>query len=271
MDPAKWAAWRSGPAATGDQRQHQRRLRAASRHARRLGLAVVVRRAAISRRPGGARYRRVAGARHDFPVGGLAQLRTAPVADAVRGGHRAAGGGHPGAAADAARWHHPGSRRARCQRRAAVSGRRAAGAGRHAAGRRAPGRGQRARGDGDAGAAALARRRGAAARVDGRRQAVPAGVGRQAEPAARPPCPAPTSSCPTARACCARTRPARRDATGRWRRCCPRARNRGACGWSAARRPGPRIHAPSASTRAPAMWCWPTRTMPRASWTTSRS
>ena len=34
---------------------------------------------------------------------------------------------------------------------------------------------------------------------------------------------------------------------------------------------GPRIHAPSASTRAPAMWCWPTRTMPRASWTTSRS
>ena len=35
----------------------------------------------------------------------------------------------------------------------------AAGAGRHAAGRRAPGRGQRARGDGDAGAAALACRR----------------------------------------------------------------------------------------------------------------
>ena len=34
---------------------------------------------------------------------------------------------------------------------------------------------------------------------------------------------------------------------------------------------GPPIRAPLASTRAPAMWCWPTRTMPRASWTTSRS
>ena len=254
----------------GDQRQHQRRLRAAfpSRPTTRAGCCCPAcsHIAATWWCPISA----VAGARHDFPVGALLNFEL-PLSQTRFAAGTAAGGGHlaqpltlPAGTILAAAVHDANGAllypAARCWRRASRCRPTRLGAGSVLAA--------------TATLAPLRWPAGAAARVDGRRQAVPAGVGRQAEPAARAHLPSGTDVKLPDGASMVELRADKAGTQGRnW--ALAAMLPAGSQSWGlrlvGGADLGPRIHAPSASTRAPAMWCWPTRTMPRASWTTSRS